>query len=40
MTLSQQTGWTLEKFVFVVVVGIAYVCACFAAIYPIYMYLH
>ena len=37
---AQQAAWPLEKYVFAVVVGAAYVVACFAIIYPFYMYLN
>ena len=40
MSAVEQTEWPLGKFVFVLVVGIAYVCAGVAAVYPVYMYLH
>ena len=37
---APQAGWSLEKIVFAAVVGAAYVVACFAIVYPFYMYLN
>ena len=40
MSAIEHTEQPLEKFVFALVVGTAYVVACFAVVYPFYMYLH
>ena len=32
-------GWSLDKVVFVVVLGVAYACAAFAVALPIYVWL-
>jgi len=37
---APQAGWTLEKYVFAAAIGVAYVVAAFAIVYPFYMYLH